>query len=173
MAGRGRGNRCRHLAAGAVRRAALPPGAATAGRDSALAATLAATPLPSALHWFDEDLAHCKADLFERTDAGITTTLAGIAETGSLLLRPGPAEPRTLSLIPPVHIAVLREIDIRESLLPALRDKQDTSAMPTNLVLVTGPSKTADIQRMLVYGVHGPRALVILLLREDDRGAAA
>ena len=83
------------------------------------------------------------------------------------MLRPGPDEPRTLSLVPPLHVAVLRASDLYAS-LPAAIAALDlaTTGMPTNLVLVTGPSKTADIQQVLAFGAHGPKALVIVLVND-------
>ncbi|WP_281784488.1 LutC/YkgG family protein [Sinimarinibacterium flocculans] len=144
-----------------------------AGRNTALATTLERTLSPGRLRWYDDDLEACKTAMFDDTDAGITTSLAGVAETGSLLLSPDSNEPRTLSLIPPLHIAVLRERDLRETLLDALQETGVQHALPTNLLLVTGPSKTADIQRMLVYGAHGPKALVILLIRDTQPGDGA
>ena len=116
---------------------------------------------------FDRPLEHWKTELFDRIDAGLTTARAGIADTGTLLLRPGPDEPRTLSLVPPLHVAVLRASDLFAS-LPAAIAAQDlaTTGMPTNLVLVTGPSKTADIQQVLAFGAHGPKALVIVLVND-------
>ena len=116
---------------------------------------------------FDRPLQDWKNELFDTIDAGVTAARAGIADTGTLLLRPGPDEPRTLSLVPPLHVAVLRASDLFAS-LPAAIAAQDlaTTGMPTNLVLVTGPSKTADIQQVLAFGAHGPKALVIVLVND-------
>ncbi|MFT4046526.1 MAG: lactate utilization protein C [Solimonas sp.] len=119
---------------------------------------------------YDRPLADVKAELFGHVDAGVTTTLAAVAETGSLLLWPTPDEPRTLSLIPPLHIAVLFESTIRETLFDVVREQRWADGLPSNAVMITGPSKTADIQRLLVYGAHGPKELVIVLVRD---GAAA
>ncbi|WP_440223602.1 LutC/YkgG family protein [Dokdonella sp. MW10] len=138
-----------------------------AGRDTAIADTLAAV-LPSMdLHWYDESLETFKPTLFNEVDAGITTTLGGIAETGSLILWPDVREPRTLSLVPPLHIAILRASTLQPTLHAAMHAQGWAAAMPTNVLLVTGPSKTADIQRLLVYGAHGPKQLVILLVRDE------
>jgi len=138
-----------------------------AGRYTAIADALIACELGAALDWYDAPIETLKPVLFDTVDAGITTTLGGIAETGSLVLWPDANEPRTLSLLPPLHIAVLRE-DALHPTLHAVMSQQDwASGLPTNALLVTGPSKTADIQRLLVYGAHGPRELVILLLRTE------
>ncbi len=137
-----------------------------AGRNTWLAEGIAAA-LPSTdLGWYDEPIDTFKPVLFAEIEAGITTTRGGIAETGSLILWPTLDEPRTLSLIPPVHIAVLRASELHETLHDAMRAQSWADALPTNALLVTGPSKTADIQRLLVYGAHGPKQLVILLVRD-------
>ncbi|NKF24621.1 LutC/YkgG family protein [Solimonas marina] len=140
------------------------------GRGTAIAETVAGLLPAEQLRWYDEPLAGIKKELFDEVDAGITTTVGAVAETGSLLLHPTPAEPRTLSLIPPLHIAVLHERQIFETLHEAMSTQRWTDAMPTNVLMITGPSKTADIQRVLVYGAHGPKELVILLIR-DGGGA--
>lgn len=141
-----------------------------AGPGSPIAATLQATVPADQLRWFDRELAALKPELFA-ADAGITTTLGGIAASGSLLLQPGVEEPRTLSLVPPLHIALLQEHALHDSLLAAMRYHGWAQAMPSNLLTITGPSKTADIQRLLVYGAHGPRELVILLMQDGDADA--
>jgi L-lactate dehydrogenase complex protein LldG len=124
---------------------------------------------------FDDALEGWKAELFEGIDAGITSAAAGVADTGSLVLTPGPGEPRTLSLVPPVHVAVLRASRLCASLPAAWARLGFTGALqgertplPTNLLLVTGPSKTADIQQVLAYGAHGPKVLVIVLVHDGE-----
>jgi L-lactate dehydrogenase complex protein LldG len=91
-----------------------------------------------------------------------------VADTGTLVLWPDADEPRTLSLVPPVHIAVLRASRLYASLPAAMAALLRTGGpgLPSNLLLVSGPSKTADIQQVLAYGAHGPKELVIVLV--DD-----
>jgi L-lactate dehydrogenase complex protein LldG len=138
-----------------------------AGRKTWIAEGIADA-LPSTdLHWYDESIDSFKTTLFTDIDAGITTTRGGIAETGSLILWPTIDEPRTLSLVPPIHIAVLRASELHETLHEAMRAQAWSDDLPTNALLATGPSKTADIQRLLVYGAHGPKQLVILLIRDE------
>ncbi len=99
-----------------------------------------------------------------RADLGITGAVLGVASTGSVLLRAGPDAPRTASLLPPVHLAVLPEGRLLpgfEELCAALPDLvRDAS----QAVLVTGPSRTTDIERTLVRGVHGPLRVVVLVI---------
>lgn len=112
---------------------------------------------------YDRPVETFKRELFEGMDAGFTTTLGGIAETGGLLLAPGPAEPRLLSLVPPVHIALLRPERIFDTLHQAVRELGWVRGLPPNALVVSGPSKTADIEQTLAYGVHGPKRLVVVL----------
>jgi L-lactate dehydrogenase complex protein LldG len=124
-----------------------------------------------ALWRFDRPIEQCKQELFDAIDASVTGALAGVADTGSLVLRPGAGEPRSLSLVPPVHVAVVRASRRYAGLPAAMRALALEGDMPTNLLLVTGPSKTADIQQTLAFGAHGPRELVIVLV--DDLEAHA
>ncbi|WP_042704723.1 lactate utilization protein C [Azospirillum sp. B506] len=113
---------------------------------------------------YDRPLEALKSQLFESIEAGLTTTRGAIAETGSLILWPTAEEPRTLSLVPHIHIALLRADALYDTFLQAMRDQGWAPAMPTNVLLVSGPSKTADIEQTLAYGVHGPKRLVVLVV---------
>ena len=104
-------------------------------------------------------------DLLFEIDAAITTTRGGIAETGSLILWPTPDEPRLMSLVPPIHIAVLYASDIYSTFREAIISENWSSEMPTNALLISGPSKTADIEQTLVYGIHGCKELVVFVLK--------
>lgn len=143
------------------------------GSASPLQAGLA--PALHGLQWrrFEQPLQEWKHELFDSVDASVTSALAGVADTGSLLLRPGAQEPRCLSLVPPVHVAVLQASTLYASLAAAVRALQPHAEMPTNLLLITGPSKTADIQQVLAYGAHGPKELVIVLVDDLSSGGAA
>jgi L-lactate utilization protein LutC len=100
-------------------------------------------------------------------DIGISGANYLIAETGTVALLARPGEPRSLSLLPPVHIAVAD----RTQLLPDLFDLFDSlpaeegrPVLPSCLTLITGPSKTGDIELRLVTGVHGPGELHVVLV---------
>ncbi|MBN8440381.1 MAG: lactate utilization protein [Thauera sp.] len=108
-----------------------------------------------------------KADLFHRTDAGFTQTLGAIAETGTLILWPSEAEPRTLSLVPPIHFALLDARNIHATFYDAIRAGHWADGLPTNALLITGPSKTADIQQTLAYGAHGPKELIVIVINAE------
>jgi L-lactate dehydrogenase complex protein LldG len=114
---------------------------------------------------FDRPIEECKRELFEEVDAGFTTTRGGIAETGGLILWPSPQEPRLLSLVPPVHLALFDTSRIHDSFWHAMRAEGWAERMPPNALLVSGPSKTADIEQTLAYGVHGPKRLVVVAVR--------
>lgn len=100
-------------------------------------------------------------------DVGITSVDYAIAETGSLALFSGPGHERTASLLPPVHIALVRQSQILADLVD-LFDRLEAggvAALPSNLVFVTGPSKTGDIELKLTTGVHGPRHWHVIVIR--------
>lgn len=113
---------------------------------------------------YDEPVASWKEHLFRNLDAGLTTTRGGIAETGSLILWPDASEPRLISLVPPIHVALLKATELYGTLSDAMAEQSWSSGMPTNALLVSGPSKTADIEQTLAYGVHGPRELIVLVI---------
>ncbi len=115
---------------------------------------------------YDAQVETFKAELFQSVDAGFTTTVGGVAETGGLLLAPGPQEPRLLSLVPPLHLALLRASTLHDTLWSAIRALGWGQAPPPNALLISGPSKTADIEQTLAYGVHGPKRLVVVVM--DD-----
>jgi L-lactate dehydrogenase complex protein LldF len=98
----------------------------------------------------------------ESIKAGITGALAGIAETGTLVIPGGPGQPLTASLLPETHIAVLRAVDIEDNLAKIL--SLHKVEMYSAVVLVSGPSRTADIEMTLTIGVHGPGELHVFLL---------
>ncbi|MFE8070755.1 LUD domain-containing protein [Marinobacteraceae bacterium S3BR75-40.1] len=104
-----------------------------------------------------------QAQLFTRIDASVTGCVAAAAETGTLLLASSPSLPRSLSLIPPVHVALVNKGQIEPDVASCLtRVQHDFTPLPTNLLWISGPSKTADIQQTLAYGAHGPRELIVL-----------
>lgn len=111
----------------------------------------------------------CRTDqpaLFNTVDVGLTLTHGGIAETGTLVLWSGEQSPRLLSLVPPIHIAILHASRVVESLMAMIIKENWAAGLPTNVILVSSPSKTADIQQTLAYGAHGPKQLVVVLVED-------
>ena len=117
------------------------------------------------LQAYDHSIENWKSKMFHQIDAGFTTTLGGIAETGSLILWPTSHEPRLMSLVPPVHIALMDTSQLYTTFSEAVKEQGWVErGMPTNALLVSGPSKSADIEQTLAYGVHGPKELVVILV---------
>lgn len=92
---------------------------------------------------------------------GLTGALAGIAESGSLALSAGPGCPLTASLLPEIHLVVLSHRRLYERLSEALHLPEARDA--SSVVIISGPSRTADIEMTLTIGVHGPGKLVVFL----------
>ncbi|HKK57539.1 lactate utilization protein [Marinobacter sp.] len=113
---------------------------------------------------YDEAIEQWQEELFTTVDVGITSTRGAIAETGSLILWPSADEPRLMSLVPPFHVAVLYASELYATFHEAMQAQRWHESMPTNALLVSGPSKTADIEQTLVYGVHGPKELIVLVI---------
>lgn len=99
--------------------------------------------------------------------AGVTDVHAALAETGTLVCSSGPAagSTRGLSLVPPVHLALVRHRDLVPDMLDfyARLRGLPPEELPSSIAFITGPSKTADIEGELVTGVHGPGQVHILL----------
>ena len=94
------------------------------------------------------------------------------AETGTLVLLSGPDNPTTLNVLPDNHIVVVAADTVQgdyESVLAALRDRFGPDGLPRAINLVTGPSRSADIEQTLILGAHGPRRLHVILV---DRQAS-
>jgi len=109
-----------------------------------------------------ERLAHQHA--YFECGLGITGAVAGLAETGSIVLDSGPGKPRMASLIPETHIALLTRDSMYPSLATWINDRPTALGTAANWTIVTGPSRTADIEMVITHGVHGPRNLHVLLV---------
>ena len=110
------------------------------------------------------------APLAERAaaDIGITSVAAVLPEAGSVLVCAGRGTPRQTSLLPPVHVALApagRSVPTIEDLPAFVRSRLDADGFPPSAMhLITGPSSTADIEKTVIKGVHGPTVCVILAL---------
>ncbi|HZV20887.1 MAG TPA: LUD domain-containing protein [Hyphomicrobiales bacterium] len=99
--------------------------------------------------------------------AGLSRAVIGASETGTLFLVSGQENPSTLNFLPEVHFAVILADDIAGSYEEAwakLRQIYGPGRMPRTVNLISGPSRTADIEQTLVTGAHGPRKLVVFLI---------
>lgn len=108
------------------------------------------------------------SDIFCRAGSGVTGALLGIAASGTVAIDAHHGNAGLLSCLPPHHVAILRESTIQETLAGAMRTLI-TGARIENcgFVLITGPSRTSDIEMMSVLGVHGPLKLDVVIVRED------
>ncbi|MET3215009.1 UNVERIFIED_ORG: L-lactate dehydrogenase complex protein LldG [Burkholderia territorii] len=155
------------LADAGVHRLLLDPARA---ESAALARALPDTVAPVP---FDRPIDAWKTELFDTIDAGFTVARSGIAATGTLVLAPDAGTPRTVSLVPPLHIALVHASTLHADLHAAVHAERWQAGMPTNLVLVSGPSKTSDIQQTLAYGAHGPRRLWVVIVTDSAAPPAA
>jgi L-lactate dehydrogenase complex protein LldG len=106
-----------------------------------------------------------------RSKIGITTADYCIADTATLVLRSRPGQPAAVSLVPSVHIAVVPFGRVLPDFtgLYALLDRQlmsDPDALTHRMTLISGPSKTGDIELVMVQGAHGPRALYLVIVND-------
>ncbi len=95
---------------------------------------------------------------------GITSADYALADTGSLVLLASPAEARLISLLPPAHIAVVSRAKILTGLDELFSILPRPAEASSSMVLITGPSRTADIEQILVRGVHGPGEIHVILV---------
>lgn len=136
-------------------------------KSAAATPELAGAVRDSGIELYDWRQSDAQDGLFD-VDAGITGVTAALAETGTLVVAANPDHARGLSLIPQTHIAVL----YASSILPDMIDLWPRYAgvasndLPSSIVFITGPSKTADIEGQLVQGVHGPGEVYILLVTD-------
>ena len=103
---------------------------------------------------------------------GITSADYCIAETATLTMKTRPGQPRCVSLLPSIHIAVIRLRQILSNLnelytLLKWNPNEQTEGITQCMTFITGPSKTADIEATLVHGAHGPRELTIVVLTDS------
>ncbi len=98
--------------------------------------------------------------------AGVTGVAAAIAEHGSLVCESRPGGSRGASLIPPVHVAVVAATQVLPDLCDYFELLSGRPELPAALSLITGPSKTADIEGVLITGVHGPGVVEIVLVHD-------
>ena len=99
-------------------------------------------------------------------EVGLTGAFAGVAETGTLIMRSGPEHPTTLNFLPDSHLVVIRKSQIVGSYEDAW-DKIRDGEMPRTVNFIAGPSRTGDIEQTIFMGAHGPRRMHIVLVEDE------
>jgi L-lactate dehydrogenase complex protein LldG len=152
-----------------VRSGASVPKAVAAylrGHNLPASIRIGADPRLDAMPWAEQKaLAISRGASDGYDEVGVSHAFGGIAETGTLMLTSGPDNPTTINFLPDHHIVVMDEGDVAgdlEALWAALR--ASGKGMPRTVNLVTGPSRSGDIEQTLLLGAHGPRALHVILV---------
>lgn len=100
-------------------------------------------------------------------EVSVSHAMAGLAETGTLVMHSGKENPTTLNFLPDHHIVVIDAKDVTDGLEAAMaltRQRYGKGEMPRTLNFITGPSRSGDIEQTLLLGAHGPRALHIIVV---------
>jgi L-lactate dehydrogenase complex protein LldG len=127
-------------------------------------------PYLAALAWSDTPDVRPDTGPAERSDtAGLSRAVAGVAETGTLVLASGPNNPVTLAFVPDAHMVVVAVgtiVGSYEDAMALVAAECGFEALPRTLNLVSGPSRTGDIGGKIVLGAHGPRRLAVIVVGE-------
>lgn len=144
-----------------LRKHALPP-AVQRGAD----------PLLATLPWESDPALAITTQAPDRNAlASVSHAFAAAAETGTIILTSGPDNPTSLNFLPDNHIVVLQAKDVAgdyETVWQLLREKFGADKLPRTVNMVTGPSRSADIEQTLILGAHGPRRLHVILVGAAD-----
>jgi L-lactate dehydrogenase complex protein LldG len=109
-----------------------------------------------------------------KAQLGITTVDRAVVNTGTLAVSAGPGRPRSVSLLPTVHLALVRETQLIDRIGIAFESYAGSAQLPPSAVhFITGPSRTSDIENDLTIGVHGPAAVSVILWRDARTKATA
>ena len=135
---------------------------------------LAPDPALEGLPWDGQPLIEVETGRAQGSDqVSLTLAVAGVAETGTLLLTSGPQAPTTLNFLPDNHVVVLKASQVvgaYEEAWDRLRETYGPGNLPRTVNFITGPSRTADIEQTIQLGAHGPRGLHILLVEDTESG---
>jgi L-lactate dehydrogenase complex protein LldG len=163
-------------AAGTVERAAEPadiPAIVAAflrGHNLPLAIRHGDDPLLSTVPWARAGALEIRRGASDGGDlAAVSHAFGAVAETGTLVLVSGADNPTTLNFLPDVHIVVVNASDVAsdfETVMALLRGRFSAGVMPRTVNMITGPSRSADIEQTLILGAHGPRKLHIIVVGE-------
>lgn len=145
-------------AVAAFLRGANLPLAVRRGADAALAAA----------PWHQEGALEVSVGPTDGHDlSAVSHAFGAAAETGTLILLSGPDNPTTLNFLPDNHIVVIDANTIAgdyETVLDRIRNRHGSDTMPRTVNMVTGPSRSADIEQTLILGAHGPRRLHVIIV---------
>jgi L-lactate utilization protein LutC len=141
---------------------ALIAGKRAVASNSPFLAECGITGLPGVETGYTDELA--LRETCQAAEAGITSADYALADTGSQVLLSSPREARMISLLPLVHVAVVPRGRMLTGLDELFAVLPDPSALSSSMVIITGPSRTADIEQILVRGVHGPREVHVVLV---------
>jgi L-lactate dehydrogenase complex protein LldG len=165
-------------AAGTVERAASPddiPAAVAAflrGHNLPLVIRHGDDPRLAAVPWDRAGTLEVRRGASDGSDlAAVSHAFAAVAETGTLVLTSGADNPTTLNFLPDVHIVVVNAADVGsdfEAAMARLRERFGPGTMPRAVNMITGPSRSADIEQTLILGAHGPRKLHVILIGAGD-----
>ena len=156
--------------------AAVPEAVADYLAAQNLPSELAMSPHPElqAIPWATRPLLHIREGRAEATDlVSVQHAFAAVAETGTLMFPSAPERPTTINLLPDTAVVVLwtsRIVGPYEDAWDLLR--AEMGGMPRNVMWVTGPSRSADIEQTLELGAHGPRRLHVVLIEDDVQARA-
>ncbi|GAB4162853.1 MAG: LUD domain-containing protein [Candidatus Promineifilaceae bacterium] len=115
-------------------------------------------------HWPGADAAAWREQCAQ-ADVGLTGAATALAETGTIILHSGSGCSRLTALLPPIHVALVSAANLTPDLFTWTAARQEPP--PAAITLVSGPSKTADIEQTMAIGVHGPKRLIVLLYQEE------
>ncbi|MGF1622545.1 MAG: lactate utilization protein C [Rhodomicrobiaceae bacterium] len=128
-------------------------------------------PVLAGLNWDDTVVERLNGPARGEDDVSLSRAAAAAAETGTLMFTSGPDNPSTLNFLPETHFVVLQAKDITGSYEESwnrFRATYGRGTLPRTVNLVSGPSATADIERTLVRGAHGPRRLAVFLVLDEQ-----
>jgi L-lactate dehydrogenase complex protein LldG len=128
-----------------------------------------ADPLLAGLPWERAGTLEVSTALDAGMLSSVSHAFAGVAETGTVVLASGADNPTSLNFLPDNHIVVIDANDVAgdyESVWQRLRDKFGDGLLPRAVNLITGPSRSADIEQTLILGAHGPRRLHVIVVGE-------
>jgi L-lactate dehydrogenase complex protein LldG len=126
-----------------------------------------ADPMLSRLPWGATAIEVATGRADPADEVSLSHALAGVAETGTLILTSGADNPTTLNFLPENHIVVLEASDVvgtYEDVWDRVRAKHGAGVMPRTVNMVTGPSRTGDIEQKIELGAHGPRRLHVIVV---------